>query len=219
MKKVILLDAYGTFIDTRTGSVDATAKILALSGSAADPAEFYARWKAMHRGAMRRRTGFLPEREMYAGELCDLYREHGIDRDGRADVSVMLASLLDRPLFPEVKDVFARLSARFRLAVASNTDTFPLMQNLDYNHLAMERIYTSEGLHCYKPNEEFYLRVLDDMGCTPADAIFVGDSPEEDIIAPGRLGMTTVFIDRRHTGGQHGQSFTFPDLTGLLTLI
>lgn len=216
--KVILLDAYGTFINTRTSSVDATAKILSLSRSRLDPTEFYARWKAMHRQGMRSQTDFLPEREMYARELCSLYAEHGIDRDGRADVSIMLDSLLDRPVFPEVKEVFRQLSGSFRLIVASNTDTRPLMQNLEYNRLVMDRIYTSESLRCYKPAESFYLRILEDIGCQPEEAVFVGDSPEEDVIAPGRLGMTTVFLDRKSAGGNHGQNYTFSDLSGLLRL-
>ena len=66
--KAILLDAYGTFINTRTGSVDATAKILAKRESAIDPAEFYARWKAMHRHNSHMQEQFIPEREMYARE-------------------------------------------------------------------------------------------------------------------------------------------------------
>ena len=217
--KVILLDAYGTFINTRTGSVDATAKILAKCGSTLNPAEFYARWKDMHRYNSHTQEQFLPEREMYARELDVLYGQFGIDGDAREDVSVMLASLLDRPFYPEAKEIFARLSAKYRLAVASNTDTAPLMQNLEFNDWTFDGIYTSEDLRIYKPAPEFYLRILADMGCSADEAVFVGDSPREDIVAPGNLGMTTVFIDRKHSGAQWGQTHTFPDLSGLSVLL
>lgn len=212
--RAILFDAYGTFINTRTGSVDATAKILAKRGSELDPAQFYARWKALHRQNMRR-SEFLPEREMYAAELHALYEEYGIAGDASADVRIMLDSLLDRVLYPEVRQVLAELSGRYRLIVASNTDTAPLLQNLEYNAIAFDGIYTSEMLGCYKPAPEFYRRILADIGCAPEEAVFVGDSPEEDAAAPAALGMTSVFIDRRNTGGQWGQSYTFPDLSGL----
>lgn len=217
--KYILTDAYGTFISTRTGSVDAAAGILAKRGSCLDPAEFYARWKEMHRGNMRTQRRFIPEREMYAQELGVLYGEYDIDGDAREDVSIMLASMLDRPFYPEAKEIFSRLSRRFGLVVASNTDTAPLMQNLSCNHWSFDRVYTSEALGCYKPAPEFYRHILDDLGCSPGEAVFVGDSPEEDVIAPGRLGMTTVFIDRGHTGARWGQTHTFPDLSGLSVLL
>jgi len=213
--KAILFDAYGTFINTRTGSVDAAAKILAGRGSSLDPAQFYAGWKTMHRQNMCRRE-FLPEREMYAAELGVLYERYGIEGDAREDVSVMLASMLDRPFYPEAREVFARLSARFRLIVASNTDTEPLLQNLEFNHAApFDGVYTSEDMRVYKPSPEFYLRILADIGCRPQEAVFVGDSPREDIVAPSALGLTTVFIDRDLTGAQWGQTFTLPDLRGL----
>ncbi|MBE6759572.1 MAG: HAD family hydrolase [Ruminococcaceae bacterium] len=217
--KYILLDAYGTFINTRSGSVDAAAKILAKRGSSLDAAEFYARWKAMHRSNMRTQERFIPEREMYARELEVLYGEYGIDGDAREDVAIMLASMLDRHFYPEAKEMFSRLSRRFRLVVASNTDTAPLMQNLEYNDYAFERVYTSEALGCYKPAPEFYRQILSDLGCSPREALFAGDSPEEDVIAPGSLGMTTVFVDRGNTGAQWGQTFTVTDLSGLSALL
>lgn len=217
--KAILLDAYGTFINTRTGSVDAAAKILAKRGSALDPAEFYACWKAMHRQNMRTQERFIPEREMYAAELHCLYGRFGIDGDAREDAGIMLASLLDRPFYPEAKKIFRSLSRRFMLIVASNTDTVPLMQNLEYNCFSFDGIYTSEKLQCYKPSPEFYRSILDEIGCEPSEAVFAGDSPEEDVAAPGKLGMTTVFIDRRNTGGQWGQDYTFAGLSGLSVLL
>lgn len=217
--KAILLDAYGTFINTRTGSVDATAKILAKRGLSLDPAEFYARWKAMHRHNSHTQERFLPEREMYAAELAALYEEYSVDGDAREDVTIMLASLLDRPFYPEAKDTFARLSPRYRLIVASNTDTAPLMQNLEFNDFSFDGVYTSEDLRIYKPAPEFYLRILADIGCAPQEAVFVGDSPREDIVAPGDLGITTVFIDRKRNGGNWGQTYTFSDLSGLSMLL
>ncbi len=217
--RIILLDAYGTFINTRTGSVDAAAKILAKRGSSADPVEFYARWKAMHRHNSHAQTLFIPEREMYARELDVLYGEYGVAGDAREDAAIMLASLLDRPFYPEAKEIFSRLSCRYRLTVASNTDTAPLMQNLKFNDFSFDGIYTSENLGCYKPSPEFYRHILSDTGCDPREAVFVGDSPVEDVVAPGSLGMTTVFIDRKQTGGQWGQTYTFSDLSGLSVLL
>ncbi len=217
--KVIFFDAYGTFLSTGTGSVDAAARILSANGVHIDPAAFYARWKQLHRQAVRAGR-FTPEREIFADDLRRLYEEYGIAGDYRADVTIMLDSLLGRRAYPEAGEVISLLSERYRLFIASNTDTPPLMENLDLNGLLpfFEGIYTSESLGCYKPSPEFYRAMLADVGCSPEEALFVGDSPEEDVIAPGNVGMATMFLDRRGSGANHGQTFTSDDLTGLLQI-
>ena len=48
-----------------------------------------------------------------------------------------------------------------------------------------------------KPDPRIYRLALDRAGVEPAEAAFVGDSPEFDIDPPAALGMFPVLIDRR----------------------
>ena len=131
----------------------------------------------------------------------------------------MLASLYDRKAFPETKIVLEQLREKYTLVIASNTDTEPLEQNLRYNKMFFEHVYTSEMLRCYKPDARFYTQIMEKLHCDASEVLFVGDSGAEDIAAPKRLGMRTVLIDRKQTGADFGQDHTLRDLSGLRGLL
>lgn len=216
--KAILFDVYGTLISTGNGSVEAVRRILEKNNAAIDPAEFYAHWKKLHKRRMQSGV-FMPERDIFREDLRELYAFYGISGDYAEDVKIMLKSLYDRKVFPETKSVLDELKGKCSLILASNTDTEPLMQNLTVNGLEFDGVFTSESLRCYKPCREFYEKVLENTGYAAENVFFVGDSGEEDIAAPKRLGMKTVLIDRKLTGADFGQDHTIEILSGLLALL
>ena len=217
MSKVILFDVYGTLISTGSGSVDAAKRILEKNNSDIDPKEFYAHWKQLHKRNMRAGM-FVSEREIFGMDLRELYEYYRISGDHMSDVKIMLDSLHNRNAFNETKAALEKLSGKYPLIIASNTDTEPLLQNFEYNDLHFDNVFTSELLKCYKPNEQFYYRILDEIACSADEAVFVGDSGEEDVIAPKKVGMTTVWVDRKNKGGNFGQDYTVGNLSELLDI-
>lgn len=217
MIKAILFDVYGTLISTGSGSVDAAKRILEKNNSDIDPNEFYAHWKQLHKRNMRTGT-FIPEREIFGMDLRELYEYYRISGDYMCDVKIMLDSLYNRTAFDETKAVLEKLSGKYTLIIASNTDTEPLLQNFEYNNLQFDKMFTSELLKCYKPDEQFYRRILDEIACSADEAVFVGDSGEEDVIAPKKVGMTTVWVDRKNKGGNFGQDYTVGNLLELTNI-
>ena len=77
MKKLIILDAFGTVISTANGSVEACEKILALQPREIDAVSFYAEWKKWHRRHLDKANEgvFLPERDIYVDDVRELYRK------------------------------------------------------------------------------------------------------------------------------------------------
>lgn len=212
---MIFFDVYGTLISTGGGSVLAAQKILEKRRSDAEPAAFYARWKQLHK-ALSRQADFVPEREIFRLGLAELYRIYSIDGDPGEDVGIMLDTLYHRRAFPDTLPALARLRGNYRLALASNTDDGPLEETLRQNGLNLNWVFTSEALRCYKPHPDFYRQILSAMGCRPEEAVFVGDSGEEDVIGPKQAGMTAVLVDRKGTGLDFGQDQTVADLSELM---
>ena len=70
-------------------------------------------------------------------------------------------------------------------------------------------------MKCYKPNQLFFKRILDDNGLLPHEVLFVGDSITDDILGPKKLGIKTAWVDRNNVAGKHGQDYTITDLNGL----
>ena len=199
MKKLLIFDAYGTLFSTGTGSVDAAAEILSLQPTPMDAAAFYSRWKQLHRLHMdeANEKGFIPESEIFTKDLAVLYQCHGIRRDAARDVSIMLRSLTGRKLFPDVPDAIAALRQRFRIVIGSTTDTAPLLANLAAEDFSADAVYTSEMLRLYKPHPDFYRRILEKEGFAPQDALFIGDSPRDDVWGPKSVGITAIWLNRR----------------------
>ena len=216
--KAVLFDVYGTLISTGTGSINAVKSILAKKHSEIEPEAFYAEWKQLHKKRMRQ-TLFLTEREIFMKDLAELYSVYGIAGDYKEDVKIMLESLYNRTVFPEVPEAINRLSKKYEVIIASNTDTEPLLQNFDYNGLVFRKIYTSEGLMAYKPNPKFYLTILNECGYSPEEVLYVGDSCEEDIIAPSQLGIKTALVDRKKSGNEYGQTFSINDISQLCPIL
>ena len=110
------------------------------------------------------------------------------------------------------------MAKRYEIVIASNTDTQPLLQNFDYNHVRFAQVFTSEDLRVYKPDARFYRRVLERVQLTAEEAVYVGDSGAEDVQGPAQAGMTTVLVDRRRSGAHFGQDFTVSSLLELPAL-
>jgi putative hydrolase of the HAD superfamily len=63
-------------------------------------------------------------------------------------------------------------------------------------YLEPSAIFISDQIGISKPNPKLWTLALADMHLLPQEAMYVGDSPGQDIVAPGKLGMITVWAAR-----------------------
>lgn len=198
MRKLLIFDAYGTLISTGNGSLRAVEKILSLQEKQIDAAAFYREWKQYHRKHMdeANKTLFLREKDIFTKDLRALYKQYQIMRPYETDVQIMLDSLNDRNVFPEVAEAIETLRKKNRVVIGSTTDTEPLLQNLRYNNISVDRIYTSEMIRKYKPDEYFYRYILQSEGYDHEEAVFIGDSLKDDIEGPKIIGIKTILVNR-----------------------
>ncbi len=71
-------------------------------------------------------------------------------------------------------------------------------------------IFISEQIGISKPNIKLYQRACSDLNLKPAETMYIGDNPVDDIDPPNQIGMVTVHNRR---GGKHldRESRTKPD--------
>lgn len=200
MKKLLIFDAYGTLISTGNGSIQATEKILALQNQDINAVEFYAKWRKYHRKHLEECNAgvFMLEQDVFVKDLKCLYEEYQIDRPYEKDVQIMLDSLKNRIVFPEVIDAIENLRKINRVVIGSTTDTEPLLENMRYNNLSVDEVYTSERIRKYKPAEDFYQYILRCEACKNEEAVFIGDSLVDDVLGSQKVGLTTVWVNRKN---------------------
>ena len=63
--------------------------------------------------------------------------------------------------------------------------------------MVFDGIYTSESLKAYKPEKDFYLRILEYADLRPEETLFVGDSPVDDVKGPKSVGIAACLINRK----------------------
>jgi FMN phosphatase YigB (HAD superfamily) len=112
---------------------------------------------------------------------------------------------LTRPVAEAPRLVEIALQRRCRIAVATNP-LFPLAaieHRLDWAGLNsgkthFDLITAYETMHFTKPHPEYLAEALARIGASPAESLFVGNDPDDDI-APARcVGMATYWVNQEN---------------------
>lgn len=220
MIRAVVFDAYGTLISTGTGSLDAAQRILKLHGSEIPAKTFYSDWKRYHRSHMDSLTQFVPEETIFLWDLEKLYAQYGLAGNAVQDVRIMLDTLGNRVAFPESRAVIEALKPSVTVCIGSTTDTEPLMRDLDRSGITVDRIFTSEDLQVYKPQKDFYEKILAVLSMKPEEVLFVGDSLMDDVWGPKQAGMKTCWVNRKgQPAPEQLPDYQMSDLNGLLAIL
>jgi HAD superfamily hydrolase (TIGR01549 family) len=101
--------------------------------------------------------------------------------------------------FPEShRDLLDRLRPRYRLGIISNFDHGPTVETALTAHGIRDRfeaVVVSADIGWRKPRAEIFRETFRRMGIAPGDAIFVGDTPEVDVLGAQAVGMDVIWID------------------------
>ncbi|RPI10490.1 MAG: HAD family hydrolase [Zetaproteobacteria bacterium] len=152
-------------------------------------------------------TRNLTQREVTAHQRFGMLRERLGIPDGSAANAFVEAAIAEqmRQLrrameFPEEhRAALARLHLAYRMAVVSNFDHGPTVEAAlaDFGiRDRFEAVVVSADVGWRKPHPEIFREALRRMGLEPAQAVFVGDTPEADVLGPHGVGLDTIWIDR-----------------------
>lgn len=102
-------------------------------------------------------------------------------------------------LDPEAKSVLGELQGRYKLALISNFDHPPHVHRL-LDELALrpffDAVVVSGDVGVKKPDPAIFVPALEQTGLTADEALFVGDSPEDDVAGARAAGLRPVLIRR-----------------------
>lgn len=101
--------------------------------------------------------------------------------------------------FPDShRTLLDRLRPRYRLGIISNFDHAPTVEMALTHHDIRDRfdaVVVSADIGWRKPRAEIFLEAFRRMGVGPEEAIFVGDTPEVDVLGAQRVGMDVIWLD------------------------
>jgi 2-haloacid dehalogenase len=213
-------DCYGTLIDWESGILDA---LRPLAPDAGDDAllEAFAR----HEAALEAGP-YLRYADVLAQSLRGVAADLGFHASDEA-VAAFSRSVGDWPAFPDSAAALARLKARFRLAVITNCDDDLFALSNRRLGVQFDWVITAEQARSYKPSPRNFELAFERIRVIPRERILhVAQSLFHDHVPAKALGMTTVWVDRRHGRPGAGATppadaapdLTVPDLATLVSL-
>lgn len=99
-------------------------------------------------------------------------------------------------IYPDAKEVLQNLGVKKGLVTnGSSLGQREKIKKYDLEQY-FDTIVISGEIGRSKPNPEVFIRALEDLGSSPEETLYVGDSPESDVSGAGNAGITSVLIIR-----------------------
>jgi 2-haloacid dehalogenase len=213
--EALTFDVYGTLIDWETG----IAGWLRPFADASDDAllESFARHEAeLEAGPYR------PYREILAEALRGVGRDFGFEPTDE-QAAAFGASVGVWPAFADSVEALAALKRRYRLGVITNCDDDLFALSNRRLGVEFDWVITAQQARGYKPRPENFTFAFERIDVPRERILHVAQSLFHDHAPAKALGMTTVWIDRRHGLDGFGATppaeaapdLTLPDLRSL----
>ncbi len=191
----LTFDCYGTLIDWEAGLLAAMRPILAAHGVVATDEELLERY-ARHEAALEAGP-YLRYRDVLARGLAGVAAELGATPT-EEELAAFGGSVAAWPAFADSADALGRLKGRFRLAVITNCDDDLFAASNRRLGVTFDEVLTAQQLGSYKPDPRNFHAAFDRLGLPRERILHVAQSLFHDHVPAKALGMTTVWVNRRH---------------------
>lgn len=191
----LTFDCYGTLIDWETGIDAALTAILRAHGASVPRDRLLEDYASAEAGVES--GGYLRYRQVLAEAGKAVCARHGVDPSG-AELAAFGGSVVDWPAFPDSPDALARLQRRFKLGVLTNCDDDLFAGSARRLGIHFDWIVTAQQAGSYKPDRHNFEVLFERLGLPRDRILHVAQSLFHDHVPAKELGLTTVWVNRRH---------------------
>ena len=192
---VLTFDCYGTLIDWETGLWAVLQPVLAQHNIALAMDEALALYGTLESEAERGpyhtyRTVLRMVLEGFGTRLGFVPTATELER--------FAASVPDWPPFPDSAPALQALHKQYQLAVISNIDDDLFAMSAQRLQVQFDWIITAQQAQSYKPSLHNFQMALARIGVPPRKILHVAQSLYHDIAPAKTLGLSAVWVNRRH---------------------
>jgi 2-haloacid dehalogenase len=203
--EALTFDCYGTLIDWETGILDALRPALRGATPAVSDDQLL---EAFGQAEAALEAGpYRPYRRILEAVHRETSARFGVASDDEA-ARAFGASVGDWPAFPDSPAALARLKQHFRLGVITNCDTDLFAASNRRLGVDFDWVITAQMVGSYKPHVRNFEAAFERIGLPQERILHVAQSLFHDHAPAKRLGLSTVWINRRH--GRRGGGATPP---------
>ncbi|MGN6758161.1 MAG: haloacid dehalogenase type II [Thermomicrobiales bacterium] len=220
----LTFDCYGTLIDWERGILAALRPVLTEHGlSVSDDAilELYGELEAAAEAGP-----YQPYRAILATVIDGFGARFGFTPT-TVEREALAASVGDWPAFPDTVESLHTLARHFQLVILSNIDDDLFALSARRLRTDFAAVITAQQVGSYKPNRANFRFALQRLGVPSTQVLHVAQSLFHDIVPAKELGLTTVWVNRRHDRPGFGATppasarpdLEAPDLQTLVRLV
>ena len=223
--EVLSFDCFGTLIDFERGVLATLGPILKRHGLPVEGDKLLETYAAL-KLPIEQSSPFKPFREILLRTMDSVGRRFGFEPTA-AEHSALVDSIGDWPPFPDTVEALARLGRHFRLVILSNVDDDLFEGNARQLQVPFAAVVTSQQVGSYKPSLANFRFMLERLGLPKERVLHAAQSLFHDIGPAREIGLTSVWINRRHDRpgfggtppGQAEPDLRVPDLRTLADLV
>lgn len=222
MIKALVFDVYGTLLSTRGCSLIVMKNVLEKCNCRLSPRFVYREWRNdIEKMIMEMKTEkqFETERVFFKKALGKTLKRLGIRKNEHENMKLYNETCWGhRGIFPDTNDALSKLRKKYKICIASNSDTKPLLEDFKRYGLKVDKILTSEILKAYKPHKKFFINMLKKLKSKKNEILYVGDNLATDVEGPHKIGIRAVWLNRKNRRRKPNEAkpdFTIKNLTEL----
>jgi len=222
--EVLTFDCYGTLIDWESGILSAVKPVLNdfdITVSDDEILELYAEFESSSEEG-----NFIKYREILkevAHKFADRYRFNL----PMAKEYFLAESMKHWIPFPDTVKSLKLLKGKYKLGILSNVDNDLFAYSSQFLDMDFDFLFTAEEIRSYKPSIQNFEFVVNNIGLPKDKILHVAQSLYHDVVPAKSLGISTVWVNRRHDSHAAGATpkasaipdIEVPDLESLVKLI
>ncbi|HSC72013.1 MAG TPA: haloacid dehalogenase type II [Candidatus Methylomirabilis sp.] len=193
--EVLTFDCYGTLIDWETGILDALRPIFAAQHVDLIPDKALERYGEIE--AEAERGEYRNYKTILRSVLEGLGARFGFTPTAE-ELQQFSTSVKDWPAFPDSPQALQALHRKYRLAIISNIDDDLFAFSARRLQTTFDWIITAQQAKSYKPSLNNFQLAFERIGVPQQRILHVAQSLFHDIAPANVLGLSSVWVNRRH---------------------
>lgn len=220
----LTFDCYGTLIDWERGIMGALRPVLERHGVTATDDQLLELYGELESAAEA--GPYQRYRDLLATVMDGFGTRYGFTPTAE-ERAVLAESVGQWPPFPDTAAALQALGRRYKLVILSNIDDDLFARSAPKLQVQFADVITAQQVGSYKPNPRNFRFALDRLGVPSEQVLHVAQSLFHDIAPAKALGLTTVWVNRRHDRPGFGATpaatarpdLEVPDLQTLVRLV
>ena len=167
--------------------------------------ELWRQWKALEMNFRGQRLNleephksppFKSYEEAWRECFQGVFQRLQLPGDAAAAARASVEDMGRREPYADALEALPQVQARWTTGILSNSDDDYLTPTLDRLGFEFQAVLSSETARAYKPHPAPFHRIMEILGVTAQECVYVGDNQFDDVLGAQSVGMQAVLINR-----------------------